>query len=391
MAELVNRPAAGRIECLDYLLLSLNERFGDFESFTLNDAKFSSDRPNVHAHCKLLEMEKNLDIYYCPYFKNVLSQAGCALTNSLVEDSQKQKAVSNTINALHGLGFIERGATTSKITDFGKEFVGIDFHSLDIAPLITKAVSQYGPLVGMLGGIYIKHYKKFSTGDLNVGYPNSGDEIIVGGKNVKISVGSQDDSNVRTRSVLLAWAVAGGFIEPSDWKKKEKGVPHLEFRDYLLRDKRTDKSYTVTPKIAEFFSQSQVISRPLDYEHLVKDVNSLREKGQELIRNETKKLIDKIRNRRFAVIFLLNEAFKQKKELDFRKLIKFLEKYPTLFIVAEKSFSKIMAQELSIAFAAGIPFKLEGTNLFPLNGINDSELVKGAPIELLETLSEYDY
>lgn len=81
----------------------------------------------------------------------------------------------------------------------------------------------------------------------------------------------------------------------------------------------------------------------------------------------------------------------KKKELDFRKLIKFLEKYPTLFIVAEKSFSKIMSQELSIAFAAGIPFKLEGTNLFPLNGINDSELVKGAPIELLETLSEYDY
>ena len=391
MAELVNRPAAGRIECLDYLLLNLNKRFGDSESFTLNDAKFSEDRPNVHAHCKLLKTEENLNIKYCPYFTNVLSQAGCALTNSLVEDSQKQKAVSNTINALHGLGLIERGTSASKITDLGKSFVGLDFNSKEIALLITKAVSQYGPLVGMLGGIYLKGYTKFSTGDLPVGYPNSGDEINVGGKNVKISVGSQDDSNVRTRSVLLAWAVAGGFIEPANWGTKKQKIPHLEFRDYLLRDKRTDKFYTVTSKIEEFFSKSQVIGRPLDYEHLIKDVNALREKGQEQIRNETKKLVDKIRNRRFAIIYLLNESFKKKVDLDFRKVIEFLEKYPSLFIINEKAFRKIMSQELSIAFAAGIPFTLEGKYMHPLNGVSDSEISKGAPKALLETLTKYDH
>jgi len=391
MAELVNRPSVGRIECLDYLLLNLDQRFGDSQSFTLNDAKFSEDRPNVHAHCKLLKTEENLGIHYCPYFTNALSQAGCALTNSLVEDSQKQKAVSNTINALHALGLIERGASTSKITDLGKSFSGLDFQSREIAPLITEAVSQYGPLIGMLGQIYVKGHTKFSTSDISVGYPNSGDEINVGGKIVKISVGSQDDSNVRTRSVLLAWAVAGGFIEPENWEGKRQETPHLEFRDYLLRDKRTDKFYNITPKIEEYFSEIQVVGRPLDYEHLTKDVNALREKGQEQIRNETKKLVVKIRNRRFAVIYLLNESFKKKVDLDFPKMLEFMESYPSLFVISKKGFRKIMSQELSIAFVAGIPFTLEGTNLHPLNGVSDTELSKGVPKELLESLNKYDY
>ena len=391
MAELVNRPAAGRIECLDYLLQNLRDRFGDGEAFSLNDAKFSDERSNVHDHCKLLSHDVNLDIHYCPYFTNVLSLSGCALTNSLVEDTQKQKAVSNTINALHGLGLIERGASTCTITDFGKSFADVDFQSEEISPLITQAVTQYGPLVGMLGDIHVKGHTRFSTSDVSLGYPNSGDEINVGGRVVKASVGSQDDSNVRTRSVLLAWSVAGGFIEPSNWHQNEKDAPHLEFRDYLLREKRTDKFYTVTPKLADFFSERREISRPLDYEHLIKDVNSLREKGQEQIRNETKKLVGKIRNRRFAIIYLLNVAYKKQKNLDFSKLIAFLEKHPSQFVIDRKAFRKVMTQELSIAFAAGIPFSLYGTEMKALNGVSEAELIKGAPAELIEILKQYDH
>jgi hypothetical protein len=389
MAELVNRPAVGRIECLDYLILNLAERFGESHTFTLNDAKFSESRPNVHAHCKLLKREENLDIHYCPYFTNPLSKAGCALTNSLVEDTQKQKAVSNTINALHGLGLIERGSSTSTLTSLGKSFANLDFQSPEMSSVITEAVCQYGPLVGMLGEIYVKGYTKFSTGDISVGYPNSGDEITVGGNTVKISVGSQEDSNVRTRSVLLAWAVASGFIEPANWGTKTHKAPHLEFREYLLREKRADKFYIVTPKIKEFFSKSQVVSRPLDYEHLIKDVNALREKGQEQIRNETKKLVGKIRNRRFAIIYLLNDSFQNNIDLEFGKMVDFLEAFPLFFVIAEKAFRKVMSQELSIAFAAGIPFTLNGTQMHPLNGVSTAELCKDAPRELLEILKKY--
>jgi len=389
MAELINRTAAGRIECLDYLLLNLKDRFKDKHPFTLNDAKFSDDRPNVHDHCKLLKIEANLNISYCPYFTNPLSQSGCALTNSLIEDSQKQKAVSNTINALHGLGLLERGANTSTITEFGERFSSLNYLSGDIGPLISHAVGEYGPLVGMLGQIQAKGFKTFSTSDIAVGYPNSGDEIEVDGQILKISVGSQADSNVRSRSVLLAWAVAGGFIEPIDWAHKNLGSAHLEFRSYLLKDKRADKSYKITSKIEEFFAMPRTIERPLDYEHLIKDVNALREKGQEQIRNETKKVVNKIRNRRFAIIYLLNEAYKSETTLEFSKVVDFLRQYPSHFVINDKDLRKIVSQELSIAFAAGIPFAMAGASLKQMNGISEKEMSKGAPSDLLEILSTF--
>ena len=202
-------------------------------------------------------------------------------------------------------------------------------------------------------------------------------------------MGSQADSNVRSRSVLLAWAVAGGFIEPVNWDSKNLGSAHLEFRDYLLKGKRTDKFYKVTSKIADFFAVPRTIERPLDYEHLTKDVNALREKGQGQIRSETKKVIAKIRNRRFAIIYLLNEAYKSNTNLEFSEILVFLRQYPNYFVISDKDFRKIMTQELSIAFAAGIPFILAGTSLKPMNGVSEKELSKGAPSDLLEILSNY--
>ena len=389
MAELVNRTAAGRVECLDYLLLNLNSRFGVTNPFTLNEAKYSEERSNVHEHCQLLKVEKILGIKYCRYFTNALSQAGCALTNSLVEDLQKQKAVSNSIIALHGLGLIDRDLKNSRVTKFGQIFAGVDYHSKAMGPLITEAVSQYGPLVGMLGHLYVNKLSKFSTADISVGYPNSGDVIKVGSRTVKISVGSQSDSNVRTRSLLLAWAVAGGFIEPANWGKRTIPEAHLEFRDYLLREKRTDKFYNVTAKVSQFFANRNVIARPLDYEHLIKDIDSLREKGQEEIRNETKKQAHKIRNRRFAILYLLNKSFESRTSLDFDELIKFLEMHPTHFVIIQTGFKKIMAQELSIGFAAGIPFSVDGNKLTPLNGVSEAELTRGAPADLIEILNAY--
>ena len=123
----------------------------------------------------------------------------------------------------------------------------------------------------------------------------------------------------------------------------------------------------------------------------MKDVDSLREKGQEQIRNETKKVMGKIKNRRFAIIYLLNVAYKKKKNLDFSKLIAFLEKHPSQFVIDGKAFRKVMTQELSIAFAAGIPFSLDGTEMKPLNGVSEAELNKGAPAELIEILKQYDH
>jgi hypothetical protein len=390
MAELINRPPAGRIECLDYLLQNLVSRFKTNTEFTMNDAKFSDNRKNVHDHCKLLHIEVNLDIKYCPYISNPLSKAGCALTNSLVEDSQKQKAVSNTFNALHGLGLIERGKNTSKVTSRGERLSKLDYASKEAGKLITESVSQYGPLVGMLGWIHTNKLAKFSTSSIPVGYPNSGDQIEIGKTKIEISVGSQDDSNTRTRSVLLAWAVAGGFIQPIDWKNSGKDSPHMEFQEYMLKEKRNDKFYIARDSISDFFSRRVIIERPLDYEHLVKDVNALREKGQKQIRDETKKVVAKIRNRRFAIIYLLNNAFTESKLLNFGSLLEFLSNHESLFVINSSQLKKVMTQELNVAFSAGIPFSLKGNDISPLNGVNRNELIKSAPSRLVEVLEQYD-
>jgi hypothetical protein len=49
-----------------------------------------------------------------------------------------------------------------------------------------------------------------------------------------------------------------------------------------------------------------------------------------------------------------------------------------------------MAQELGIAFTAGIPFSLNGNKMTPLNGVSETELTKTAPEELIEILKQYD-
>jgi hypothetical protein len=70
-------------------------------------------------------------------------------------------------------------------------------------------------------------------------------------------------------------------------------------------------------------------------------------------------------------------------------MVDFLEAFPLFFVIAEKAFRKVMSQELSIAFAAGIPFTLNGTQMHPLNGVSTAELCKDAPRELLEILKKY--
>jgi hypothetical protein len=390
MAELINRPAAGRIECLFYLLKDLKVRFGTTNEFSLNDAKYTPARKNVHLYCKLLVSETNLNINYCPYLTNILSKSGCALTNSLEEDTQKQKAVSNTINALHGLGLINRGSSKSKISKRGSKIADIEFGSNEFGELISESITQYGPLIGMLGLLHVNKIERFTSASVQVGYPNSGDKIEYQNKIIPISVGSQKDSNVRTRSVLLSWAINAGFIEPEILVNRDKLAPHIFYRDYLLRDKRTDQMYRTTDKISEFFSGRHTIERPLDYEHLIKNVKALREKGQEIIRNETMKVSSIIRNRRFAILYFMNKAFTNSSGLEFENLYKFMKNYEELFVIKQSDFKSILARELNICFSAGIPFEAMGKILKPLNGIDEKELLKNAPDDLIEVLLKYE-
>ena len=49
-----------------------------------------------------------------------------------------------------------------------------------------------------------------------------------------------------------------------------------------------------------------------------------------------------------------------------------------------------MCEEINIALISGIPFTIKDNDkLYPLTGINISELALNAPSELIETLNEY--
>ena len=117
MAFLINRTAAARIECLHALAQLIKSKFGQ-ENFALKDIKFDRSSENIHQYCSLL---KNSDLMgaYCRFKDNPLDDAGCAITNGANSDTTKSKEVSNTINAMHALGFVERKGRSMKLTQEG--------------------------------------------------------------------------------------------------------------------------------------------------------------------------------------------------------------------------------------------------------------------------------
>ena len=106
MSRLINRKAASRIDCLHSLMQLLNEEFPAESNFSMNDAKYDSSKKNIFGFCPLLLTHEGLGFSYCPYKQNPLDKSACGLTNSVDLDSTKQKEVSNTLNALEGLGFL---------------------------------------------------------------------------------------------------------------------------------------------------------------------------------------------------------------------------------------------------------------------------------------------
>ena len=118
MAYLINRNAPSRIECLHSLIKFLYKNYKN-TSFRLDDCMFSRDEDNIHNYCSLIE--KTVLGYKCPYKESPLSDAGCYITNGKLEDTTKKKEVSNTINALHGMGFLIRKDHDIYISELGEQ------------------------------------------------------------------------------------------------------------------------------------------------------------------------------------------------------------------------------------------------------------------------------
>ena len=231
----------------------------------------------------------------------------------------------------------------------------------------------------------------FETTDIKVGYPVTNEKIVFNDKNVIISSGSEGDSNTRTKSCILAWLTSAGFIRPEKLFKPKNEFAHIAYRDFINQGHRNAKKYVITKQLNFFNDNSFITEFPLDYENLTKLTAALREKNSAEEREATMYCEERIQNRRFAIIYLLNEAFKLGKTLKLCFLVQLFKKHPELFIVTDHSLKETVRSELEIANMAGIPFKIVNVEeMKPLTGVNLKELVLGAPKDIIDLLNKLE-
>jgi len=394
MAYLINRNSAARIECLHALVKYIYKVFGS-NNFSMKEIKFKREEYNVYEFCSML-INSSLKIKYCPYKKNPLSKSGCSLTNGKDDDTTKSKEVSNTINALHALGFANRKDDEIKLTSFGIKFAKTDYGTANMQKIIADAVLKYGPVIGVLKQIFeCEKCGEFDTNDINVGYPATEEIISFNGKKVKISTGSKSDSNTRTKSCILAWLTTAGFIRPENQPiLKNCEFAHIAYRSFLNQSTRNDRKYVVVNRINFSSITPFVTERPLNYSNLTKLNSALRENNIAEIREATMYFEPRINNRRLAIIYFLNKAYEQKKSLKLSFVIDFFIKNQDLFIITNKSLKDTVIKELEIANMAGIPFvvteKSKEIYLNPITKINLKELFFDAPQDIIKVLEKQE-
>ena len=323
-----------------------------------------------------------MGIQHCRY-KAALDRAGCSLANSIDVDTTKSKEVSNTVNSLHGLGLVTRNNNRAvTLTPLGKKFAETDFYSEDMHPIIVKAVLSYGPMVGLLGQVLQKNTGNFVTSELMVGYPITEEKVTYNGSRITISSGSEQDSNTRTRSCLIAWGISAGFFKPKNLQAYAANRAHIDSAPYILVERRGEREFKVLdiPKITQ---NNFCVKRTLDYNNLTKNSRALRENNQAEVREATMQSTAVIQNRRFAILHLLNNAFKKSQTVSIDAIVDFLKSNRDLYVLNLTELKKIVLIEIEIANSAGIIVERSGQELRPMNEIDLNELSQGAPAALI--------
>lgn len=392
MAYLINRNPAARFDCLHSLVKFIYHFYGVNQDFYLKGVKYNPNLDNIHKYCTLLKISEFGDPY-CPYLQNQLSEAGCNMTNGINCDSTKSKEVSNTVNALHALGFVKRTDRAIRLTNFGVEFANAKFGTKEMQDIIHNAVVRYGPAVGVLKQIsdLCKPGGTFNTDSISVGYPDPNEMVQYERGFVILSAGSQDDSNTRTKSCILAWLTAGGYIRPTNLSAiTNDEFAHSKYNEFLNQSHRNIRTYVYISEASFLKGKQFVTQSPLDYKNLTKMTGALRENNLTEVRNATRKYEPIIQNRRLAIVYLLNNAYNSGKDLNYNSLVDFFKNHIDQFVIDDTSLDTTLREEIRIADMVGIPYscisKNGGLYLHPVCGVNTSELTIGAPAEVIDIL-----
>ena len=388
MSAIINRTPTGRLISLQTELKYIEAKYGK-NTFTLNGMKY--DATYKFNQLKFFPLAKKNEFgLYDPYLSNPLSKAGFHLTQSVQLDNQKSKSVSECLNALQALGWVEEGTSrVAKVSERGKEVAKLQYEDPKFLELARRSVLGYGVFVGFLYKISIKNTKDkiIDKDDVKIGYINTNETIEQKGKEIPLSTGSEEDTIIRTRSALFAWAITTGFALPLGHKiPKNKALWHVETLD-VIKEKRWSWDKIKVYVNNDLFNGKHYVEKPLSYTYMTKSTKALRERGQELIRSSSLSVETKVKNRRFAIVYALGTAAENGKRLNFRTFITDLGKFPDLFVIDRSNFDNVMETEKDIAITSGIPFIEENDVLKPLTKINLSELKTGAPDNVVSAVT----
>ncbi len=389
MTAIINRTPTGRVVSLHAEIKYLYKKYGE-GFFSLTDMKYDwESKINPLMYFPLAEKHDKIGLYD-PYLENILSKAGFHLTQSKQYDTQKSKSVSECLNALEALGWAERVNGKAKITNLGIKISKLDYFSEEFSELFRKSVLGYGVFIGFLYNVLrnMEDTRLIKKSLVDIGYPNTKETINFKGVNIPLSIGSQKDTIVRTRSTLFAWAFSSGFLIPDTLQKPSEKTWSDFSLEHLKAKKWNWSKYKVLVS-KEFFNKKIYVDRPLNYNWMTKSIKALRERGQEEIRKVSLNAEAIVKNRRFALVYCLGYASQNEKVLNFNKLLDELKKLPSFFVVNKINFEQIMNFEKKICEISGIPFIEKKGKLFPLTTINFSELCKGAPRELIDALNKF--
>ena len=353
----------------------------------MTDLKYDDDsKENILQTCTSLVKHPSIPFRVCPFLENPLSAAKCYMTQSVQEDKQKSKSVSDVFNALEGLGFIERVEKGGKLTDKGIGFASEPYESKNTLTRLKNALVGYGPFIGLLHEISKKD-GTISKSSVKLGYPVTNERVKYEGRYITLSTGSQQDTITRTRSVLFIWATTAGFVIPEGIDEpKNSDKWHVEVLDYIRLKKWNENTFRILlPR--DFFKEKITIKQPLYYNAMTKSTKALRERNQEAERLMTLKLEPIINNRRFAIVYCLAVKSNSNQNLDIKKLVKALQKYPEIFVINKSEFDEVLEKELDIAKISGMPFERDGNILVPLTKVDLNTLTRGVPEPLIKTLS----
>lgn len=390
MTAIINRTPTGRIISLHAEIKYLKARYG-LKSFPLKGLKYdSSEKINPLMFFPLVKKHPSIGVYD-PYLDNPLDPSKFHLTRSIQYDTLKSKSASECLNALEALGWVDREGRLSKLTKEGLRISEIPYESEEFFNPARDAVLGYGVFIGFLFKCFKTLNDQSNTinkDEIEIGYKDTHEFIEINGRKISLSTGSQKDTIVRTRSTLFAWAITTGFALPASHPVPKKlTLWHMDtLNEISNKHWGWNKMQMFIPE--KLFDGSHYVDRPLSYKWMTKSTRALRERGQEEVRKTSLGQEDKVKNRRFAIVYVLALAAKNAKKIDFKKLIIELASYPSLFVINANDFELVMQIEKDIAIISGIPFSELEEILTPLTKINIRILTEGAPENIIKRVEE---